>query len=102
MIVKAGGFDMLIILPDKADGLKDLENDFLKNSKNFAYLQGNLTIHDVTVDVPKFKFESDVSLVETLEKVSTYLSIYGLLAVTVRNAYKTNNNTSMSASCGHM
>ncbi|XP_015380529.1 PREDICTED: serpin B3-like [Diuraphis noxia] len=66
---KGGGFEMLVILPDKADGLKDLENEFLKNSKNFAYLQGNLTVHDVTVDVPKFKFESDVSLVETLEKL---------------------------------
>ncbi|KAL4149574.1 hypothetical protein QTP88_003500 [Uroleucon formosanum] len=66
---KAGGFDMLIILPDRADGLNDLENAFLKDSKNFAYLQGNLTVHDVTVDVPKFKFESDVSLVKTMEKL---------------------------------
>lgn len=66
---KAGGFDMLVILPDRVDGLEELENSFLKNSKNFAYLQGNLTVHDVTVDVPKFKFESDVSLVKTLEKL---------------------------------
>lgn len=61
---------MLVILPDRADGLHDLENAFLKDSKNFAYLQGNLTVHDVTVDVPKFKFESDVSLIKTMEKVS--------------------------------
>lgn len=66
---KAGGFDMLIILPDRVDGLKDLENAFLKNSKNFVYLQGNLTVHNVTVDVPKFKFESDVSLVKTMKKL---------------------------------
>lgn len=66
---KAGGFDMLVILPDKADGLNGLENAFLKDSKNFAYLQGNLTVHDVTVDVPKFKFESDVSLIKTMEKL---------------------------------
>lgn len=61
---------MLIILPDRSDGLNDLENAFLKNSKNFAHLQGNLTVHDVTLDIPKFKFESSVSLVKTMEKVS--------------------------------
>lgn len=66
---KAGGFEMLIILPDRADGLNDLENAFLKNSKNFAHLQGNLTVHDVTLDLPKFKFESSVSLVKTMEKL---------------------------------
>ncbi|XP_025207970.1 leukocyte elastase inhibitor-like [Melanaphis sacchari] len=66
---KAGGFEMLIIMPDRADGLKDLENTFLKNSKNFAYLLGNLTVHDVTLDLPKFKFESSVNLVKTMEKL---------------------------------
>ncbi|KAF0774196.1 thyroxine-binding globulin-like [Aphis craccivora] len=66
---KAGGFEMLIILPDRSDGLNDLENAFLKNSKNFAHLQGNLTVHDVTLDIPKFKFESSVSLVKTMEKL---------------------------------
>lgn len=80
---------MLIILPDRADGLKDLENAFLKNSKNFAHLQGNLTVHNVTLDLPKFKFESSVSLVKTMEKVS----------MVAHNVYKTNNNTSMSVLC---
>lgn len=79
---------MLIMLPDRVDGLKDLENAFLQNSKNFAYLLGNLTVHDVTLDLPKFKFESDVSLVKTMEKVSVAV-----------NVYATNYDTSMSVLC---
>jgi len=62
---------MLIILPDKMDAVKDLENLFLKNSKNYAYLRGNMSVHNVELDVPKFKFESDLNLEKTLEKVST-------------------------------
>jgi len=65
-----GGFEMLIILPDKMDAVKDLENGFLKNAKNYAYLLGNMTIHNVELDIPKFKFESDLNLEKTMEKVS--------------------------------
>jgi len=69
---------MLIILPDKMDAVKDLENVFLKKHKNYAYLLNNMTIHDVELDVPKFKFESDLDLVKTMQKVSvqyTYLIV---------------------------
>lgn len=66
---KAGGYEMLIILPDKMDAVKDLENVFLKNSKNYAYLRGNMTVHNVELDVPKFKFESDLNLQKTMEKL---------------------------------
>lgn len=61
---------MLIILPDKMDAVKDLEKGFLKNAKNYAYLLGNMTIHNVELDIPKFKFESDLNLEKTMEKVS--------------------------------
>jgi len=61
---------MLIILPDKMDAVKDLENGFLKSAKNYAYLLGNMTIHNVELDIPKFKFESDLNLEKTMEKVS--------------------------------
>ncbi|CAH1713878.1 unnamed protein product [Aphis gossypii] len=66
---KVGGFEMLIILPDKMDGVKDLENGFLKNAKNYAYLLSNMTIHNVELDIPKFKFESDLNLEKTMEKL---------------------------------
>lgn len=52
------------------DAVKDLENGFLKNAKNYAYLLGNMTIHNVELDIPKFKFESDLNLENTMEKVS--------------------------------
>uniref|UniRef100_A0A2S2PIY9 Serpin B10 n=1 Tax=Schizaphis graminum TaxID=13262 RepID=A0A2S2PIY9_SCHGA len=66
---KVGGYDMLIILPDKMDAVKDLEKVFLKNAKNYAYLLGNMTIHNVELDIPKFKFESDLNLRSTMEKL---------------------------------
>lgn len=61
---------MLIVLPDKMDAVKDLENVFLKKSKNYAHLLNNMTIHNVELDVPKFKFESDMDLEKTMQKVS--------------------------------
>lgn len=65
-----GGYDMLIILPDKMDAVKNLEDVFLKKSKNYAYLLSNMTVHNVELDVPKFKFESDLNLEKTMQKVS--------------------------------
>jgi serpin B len=66
---KAGGYEMLIILPDKMDAVKDLENVFLKKAKNYANLVNNMTIHNVELDVPKFKFESDMNLEKTMKKL---------------------------------
>ncbi|CAI6368264.1 unnamed protein product [Macrosiphum euphorbiae] len=66
---KVGGYEMLIVLPDKMDAVKDLENVFLKKSKNYAHLLNNMTIHNVELDVPKFKFESDMDLEKTMQKL---------------------------------
>jgi len=66
---KVGGYDMLIILPDKMDAVKDIEKVFFKNAKNYVYLLGNMTIHNVELDIPKFKFESDLNLENTMKKL---------------------------------
>lgn len=66
---KVGGYEMLIILPDKMDGVKDLENVFLKKSKNYAYLLGNMTVYNVELDVPKFRFKSDLNLEKTMQNL---------------------------------
>lgn len=52
------------------DAVKDLENTFLKKSKNYVHLLNNMTIHNVELDVPKFKFESETNLEKTMQKVS--------------------------------
>jgi len=76
---------MLIILPDKMDALKDLENAFLKKSKNFVHLLNNMTIHNVELDVPKFKFESETNLEKTMQKVSVQNTLSYIHAFTLQS-----------------
>lgn len=53
------------------DGVKDLEKSFMKNSKDIIVsIQNNMTLHMVKLDLPKFKFQSEINLQNTLEKVS--------------------------------
>jgi len=62
---------MLVILPDKMDGVTDLENTILGDSTKFPILLANLTVHKVVLDLPKFKFESDLNLEKSMRDVST-------------------------------
>jgi len=62
---------MLVMLPDKMDGITDLENTILGDAAKFPILLANLTIHKVVLDLPKFDFESDLDLEKSLTNVST-------------------------------
>lgn len=62
---------MLVVLPDKMDGVTELENTILGDSTKFPILLANLTVHKVVLDLPKFKFESDLNLVKPMHDVST-------------------------------
>lgn len=62
---------MLILLPDKMDGVKALENFFLSDSSQFQNLLENLTLHNVVLALPKFKFDSDIDLKLHMNNVST-------------------------------
>ncbi|VVC37412.1 Serpin domain [Cinara cedri] len=57
-----GDYDMLVLLPDKMDGVKALEKYILSDSSRFPILIANLTIHKVVLALPKFKFESNINL----------------------------------------
>lgn len=61
---------MLVVLPDKMDGLKEVEKTFLGDSTKFPMLLANMTIHNVVLSLPKFKFLSDLNLKETMRNVS--------------------------------
>lgn len=67
---------MLVVLPDRMDGIKSLEKTFLSDSTKFPILLANMTIHNVILAIPKFKFESDLNLEKTMEHVSTYIKQY--------------------------
>lgn len=64
---------MLVVLPDKMDNVKGLERTFFSDSTKFPILLANLTDHKVELSLPKFKFESDLSLEKTLTTVSIYI-----------------------------
>lgn len=53
------------------DGVTDLENTIFGDSTKFPILLANLTVHKVVLDLPKFKFESDLNLEKPMHDVST-------------------------------
>lgn len=61
---------MLVLLPDKMDGVKALEKYILSDSTQFPILLGNLTTHKVVLALPKFKFESKFNLEPHMSNVS--------------------------------
>lgn len=63
-------YDMLVVLPDKMDGLKEVEKTFLSDSAKFPMLLANMTTHKVVLSLPKFKFQSDLNLKENMRNVS--------------------------------
>ncbi|XP_050430575.1 uncharacterized protein LOC126839339 [Adelges cooleyi] len=66
---KGSEFSMVVILPDKMDGVRDVEKVVLKNSKHFPILLANMTTHKVVLAMPKFKFESDLNLQKPLKQL---------------------------------
>ena len=59
---------MMIILPNGLDGLKELEDQFLKNV-NFLDLSKKMELENLTIKIPRFKIDFTISLIPILEKV---------------------------------
>lgn len=68
-MLQSGKYEMVILLPDKMDGVKSLEQSFLSNSSNFLNLLAKMTLHKVVLDLPKFKIDSKMNLKNTLKRV---------------------------------
>ena len=64
---KGGDLSMIVILPQSADGLNDLEKKM--NSQNFWDWTDKLEIRAVDVYLPKFKLEATYPLKETLKQM---------------------------------
>lgn len=60
---------MVILLPDRMDGITALENSFLSEPTKFQALLANMTIHNVILSLPKFKIESNLNLENALKNV---------------------------------
>lgn len=60
---------MMIILPNKNDGLSALESKI--DRFDFHRLSKSLIIKDLDVMIPKFKIEFDITLNESLKKVKS-------------------------------
>lgn len=59
---------MMIILPNKKDGLSDLESKI--DQVNFQDLAKSLQEEEVVVKIPKFKIESSIQMKDILQKVN--------------------------------
>ncbi|XP_060881642.1 serpin B4-like isoform X2 [Metopolophium dirhodum] len=60
-------FNMIILLPDDKDGLKDLENNFSKINLND--ISNKMSKYDVTVKLPRFKLEQSLQLKDILSNL---------------------------------
>lgn len=67
---KDSDVSMLIALPNKNDGLSALEAKIAPFS--IQDLAKNLNSQPVIVEIPKFKIEFNVNMIEPLKKVSCY------------------------------
>lgn len=59
---------MMIILPNKKNGLSDLESKI--DQVNFQDLAKSLQEEEVVVKIPKFKIESSIQMKDILQKVN--------------------------------
>ena len=64
---------MLVILPNKFDGLTSLESEL--HQVNFQDLSKTLNEENVEVKIPKFKIEFDITMNEPLTTVSIFKDI---------------------------
>lgn len=61
---------MIVLLPDAKDGLKNLEQN-LSNIELYEFSK-KMSIHRVTLKLPRFKIEQSLELKETLSNVRIY------------------------------
>jgi serpin B len=71
MVYRGGETEMLILLPDKANGLPAFERSL--NSTTLQRLEGRLNHTAVKVTLPKFKIENRFELVEPLKALGMTL-----------------------------
>ncbi|KAH7973217.1 leukocyte elastase inhibitor [Rhipicephalus sanguineus] len=65
---RGGKASMVILLPDKCDGLSQLEEG-LTAEKLSSLLKNFILVHDVDLFLPKFKLEQSIDLKETLSSI---------------------------------
>lgn len=62
-----GAFEMVIVLPSQIDGFNDLKNSFSPGVAN--YIESQFVNTNVSINVPKFTFESETDLLDLLPKL---------------------------------
>ena len=58
---------MVIIMPNKFDGLKKVEQNIAKFTKNYLNKSGSM--YEIDLSIPKFKIKSSIDLKGPLKKV---------------------------------
>lgn len=66
--VQGEEYSMVLVLPNKVDGLKQLEAKLA--NKDIESLVEDLTYTEVEVTIPKFKVEYGIELANSLKNVS--------------------------------
>lgn len=77
LMFQENNFSMVFILPDKIDGLKDLESKL--SSVDISQEIHTFEKPTVTVQIPKFKLETTVDLNSILQEVITKYIIICIL-----------------------
>ena len=68
-MIQGGKFSMIIVLPDKIDGLAEVEKKL--ENLSLSYLRQCGSCAEVELSLPKFKIESTLHLKDILSEVST-------------------------------
>jgi serpin B len=67
LLYKGKDTSMLILLPDKVDGIKDLESKF--SDRMLSDVASHLQVQPTAITIPKFKYSQELSLTETLKRM---------------------------------
>ena len=65
-----GDISMLILLPNDRDGLKSVEDSM--NMQKLNSIRDMMTLQPLTVQIPKFEFETKYDLTESLERLGMH------------------------------
>lgn len=65
-----GDISMIVLLPKDRDGIKTLEQSM--NMKRLDSIKNSMTSHPLTVQIPKFEFETEYDLVEPLQSLGLH------------------------------